>query len=377
MADREATDEATGRWRDEILARAINESALAPASKASYQRALRMLDGVRHEQAARALAGGCSCSSDGLCAWLLEVDAAWGAITQKYCSINTRHMLVKSVLAAFKHALGCAGVSCDGDGETRPAHSPSCCSECGPAHGRWLAIMRELDATARSRVLSSEMSQREERAWIDFHDVQKLEARLRADPMSCGTLEHLLVAMYTLTEPVRGGDLGCVRLLHTVVDDQSVDATAGNVLIVPPQSDALCVLLLREHKTSKSHGTLRRVLCAALSGAIRASLRQQPRAMLFITPNGVPFTSEAAFTAWANRTMGRVFGRPATANTLRHSYVTALHDAGVSAAAIMETAARMGHDVATAVAYRRIRSPRRPQRVSLESGELLLGSGGQ
>lgn len=195
--------------------------------------------------------------------------------------------------------------------------------------------------------------------------------------MSCGTVEHLLVAMSSLTEPMRGGDLGLMRLLYTASDDPSVDTTAGNVLVVPPQSDALCTLLLREHKTSASHGTLRRVLCAALSRVIRVSLRRQPREMLFVAPRGAPFTSEAAFTSWANRALARMFGRPTTANTLRHSYVTALHNAGVSAAAIIETAARMGHDVATAVAYRRIRSPRRPQRISLESGELLLGSGGQ
>ena len=372
MASRGATEEATGRWSDQYLVRAIDGSALAPASKTSYQRALRMLDRVRHKQAAQALAGGCACSSDGLCVWLLDVDGAWGAVMQKYPAVNTRHMLTKTILATFKHAMGCSGAPRDGD--VQPAHSPACCTECGPAHDRWLAIMRDLEAAARSRILSSEMSEREERAWVDFRDVQALEARIRADPTCCGTHEHLLLAMYSLTEPLRGGDLGVVRILP---DEPAAEATAGNVLIVPPRSDAPCVLLLREHKTSSSHGMLRRVLCAALTSVIRASLRRQPREMLFVAPRGAPFTSEAVFTSWANRALARIFGRPTTANTLRHSYVTALHDAGVSAGAIVETAARMGHDVSTAVAYRRIRSPRRHPRVDGNSGELLLPSAGQ
>lgn len=233
--------------------------------------------------------------------------------------------------------------------------------------------MRQLDDAARSRILSSELTERERNAWVDFSEVQALEAQQRADPLEWGSLDHLLVAMYTLTEPVRGGDLGRVQLLDTSANGTGqVDVeTPGNVLLVPPNG-GLCVLLLRQHKTTATHGTLRRVLCRDLSDTVRASIRRQPRTMLFVSPKNQAFATEAAFTQWANRTFARLFQKPVTANILRHSYITALHAQNAPTAALVATATRMGHSLATAVAYRRITQERPATVINLDTGEVLL-----
>ena len=369
----EATEEQKlGRWQDLQLVKAIQESGLAPSSKQAYERVIRMLDAVRREQDTLRLAGGgCECT-DSLCRWLLDVDNTWRAIEHKYAAINTRHQIVKTILALFKYVLGCTSSrdSSVGEGER---HNQACCDDCGPAHEAWGLIMRQLDETTRNRVLSSEMSERESNAWVDFSEAQALEAELRANPLQHGSLEHLLVAMYTLTEPVRGGDLGRVHLLHTSADgtDAVNVETPGNVLLVPPNG-GLCVLLLREHKTSTSHGMLRRVLCQALSDTVRASITRLPRTMLFVSPKNQPFATEGAFTQWANRNFARLFNKPVTANILRHSFITTLHAQNAPTAALVATAKRMGHGLATAVAYRRITRERPATVINLDTGEVLL-----
>jgi hypothetical protein len=97
------------------------------------------------------------------------------------------------------------------------------------------------------------MSAREEAGWIDMKDVRKAEEHLRTE---CGSARHLLLAFAALTEPVRGGDLGRVR----VCTENALPET-GNY-VTTETDGGKTVLVLREHKTSTAAkvGTLRRVL---------------------------------------------------------------------------------------------------------------------
>ena len=193
---------------------------------------------------------------------------------------------------------------------------------------------------------------------------------MRADPAVNGTPVHLLLACYVLFEPCHGGDLGAVRLLFQAHEH---DTEPGNVMIVPPDAEKRCVLLLRDHKTARTYPLIRRVCPQTLSAIIRESLRKHPRDMLFVSPSGVRFSSEAVFTSWANRALAALFGRRVTANTLRHSFISAINPQRTPQAALVLTAERMGHSVAQQRAYHRV-SDDSPAVTSdvIESGELLV-----
>ena len=148
--------------------------------------------------------------------------------------------------------------------------------------------MRLLDASVRQAVGTTELSQREAHAWVEFSAVQKAEAELRRKEY--GSRTHLLLAFAALTEPLRGGDLGRVVIV------QSKDAVpdTGNDLVVPAGQGRV-ELMVRDHKTATSMGTLQRVLAPALSAAVRQSLLQRPRIWLFEAPRGGAFREESQF----------------------------------------------------------------------------------
>jgi hypothetical protein len=134
------------------------------------------------------------------------------------------------------------------------------------------------------------------------------------------------------------------------------------------------MLVLREHKTAHAAkvGALVRVLPQQLAAVVRASLQASPRDWLFEAPRGGPFTEEAHFTAWANRVYKAVFGKPVTANILRHAFISAIDVNRTSTAALEATAARFGHSLATQIAYRRLSPSRKRKASAVDDGELLV-----
>lgn len=81
---------------------------------------------------------------------------------------------------------------------------------------------------------------------------------------------------------------------------------------------------------------------------------------------------EAHFTAWANRVYKAVFGKPVTANILRHAFISAIDVNRTSTAVLDATAARFGHSLATQIAYRRLLPSRKRKASSVDDGELLV-----
>jgi hypothetical protein len=75
------------------------------------------------------------------------------------------------------------------------------------------------------------------------------------------------------------------------------------------------------------------------------SLQQHPRNFLFEQPiaPGRPFRDACNWNHWVNRCFKRMFKRPVTANSLRHSYATSLDLDGMSPAQLDHAARRLAH----------------------------------
>ena len=354
---------AASTWADNSLHAAFDNAPLAEASKRSYRATLSMFARCHALVKRQGLAGGQSAPAT-LAEWMAKPSCAWPAIRQAYPAVRTQQQVVKCILAVFKYALHC-GKDC----VLSQTHNDACDAACGDAHGQWHVILRQLDQQVRAQVASSEMSAREEAAWIEYADVRAAEQRLR---MECGSPRHLLLSFAALTEPVRGGDLGRVHVCMV----GHVPATGNYVeLSTTVTAAGKAVLVLRDHKTAHAAkvGTLVRVLPHHLATVVQASLRASPRQWLFEAPRGGPFTEEAHFTSWANRVYKGVFGKPVTANTLRHAFISSIDMNRTSTAALEATATRFGHSLATQIAYRRL-SPSRKRKLPLadDTGELLV-----
>ena len=304
---------------------------------------------------AQGLAGG-QAAPGALAEWIARPSCAWPTIQTAYPAVRTQQQAVKCILAVFKY-----GLDCSKECLLSQKHSNACGAACGSAHAEWHAILRQLDQKVRAQVASSEMSAREQEAWIEWSHVKAAEERLRAE---YGSPRHLLLSFAALTEPVRGGDLG-----HVFVCTAGAAPAAGNYIDLSAAGAAgKATLVLRDHKTAYAVkvGTLVRVLPQQLAAVARASLEASPREWLFLAPRGGPFTEEAHFTAWANRVYKAVFAKPVTANILRHAFISAIDVNRTSTAALEATAARFGHSLATQLAYRRLSPSRKRRAVALE-----------
>ena len=310
---------------DGLIYSCIAQAAgLSHSSRRAYASALRSLVA----KAGHVVAG----QAQPLLALILAPDKAREAILALEASLRSKQHYCKAVLAVYKHA-ACA---------TDPALQA--------VHPQWVALTTELSAQVDAVVKENKRSAREAAAWVSLEEWLAAEAKLAQEEY--GSARHLLVAFHCRWPPVRGGDLGQVYVVPP--GDPRAEDSKTNVLVWAGAGKPAEVRI-QQHKMAHIKGTLVRPLPASLRTMVAASLQQQPREALFVSPRtGLPFATEAAYTVWSHRTLTSVFHKPVTCNVARHAYCTALDVARMSTAQLEQVAALMGHSVAQQRAYHRI-----------------------
>jgi hypothetical protein len=147
---------------------------------------------------------------------------------------------------------------------------------------------------------------------------QIIESR---DALTDGSIERLLISMYTLIPPVRAD------FFATQIVRPGETPISSNYLILKPDSAAL---ILNDFKTSASYHQIKHEsLPTSLFNQIKLSLALHPRQFLFVNADGNPYTRNA-FTAWANRTFSRVLSADFSLTLLRHIYISSLTDIAIT-----------------------------------------------
>ena len=171
------------------------------------------------------------------------------------------------------------------------------------------------------------------------------------DQLANGSIEHLLVCMYTMIPPVRA-DYYAMRI---VLDDGSgaQEIPWKNYLLL--RADGSAQSVLRDFKTAKKFGQIVNELPAELVAVVKKSLEMSPREYLFLNANGKPHTRNS-FTLWSRRTLSRVFGTDFTLVFFRHAFSThytmSVDLRTMTDAQIKEMSDRMGHSAEMFRAYR-------------------------
>ena len=247
---------------------------------------------------------------------------------------RTKSALCAAALAVFKHA-SCAEVLND------PAFLA--------AKPAWEKLCKDLSIANDTAMKQSTLSDREQQAWVPLCDWLQMEQTLRTTEF--GSRRHLLVAFYSLWPPVRGGDAGRLRIVKSREETRDGD---GGVLVFRGADEA-AELVISSHKTAKHYGEISRVVPPVLKAILAASLQREPREYVFTQASSTtPFLNESAFNSWANRTLRRLFGRPCTANTARHAYLSSVDFSRLSVEQ-QETLARwMGHSTQQQNLYRKL-----------------------
>lgn len=217
----------------------------------------------------------------------------------------------------------------------------------------WLAEFRRLDQIVSNRYLSNLPTTRQAKGFVPWTQISTMRTQL---PL--GSRERLLLAMYTLHAPLRC-DFNRVLIKCLMKPDlfgKELDAISeDNLLVLSRRASEPSWLFLREFKTSKS-GLYKMPLHPLLTNEIRASLKQNPRKWLFEDRTGAAYTPKA-FSAWANRVLLRLFGRPLSLTLIRHSFITSMDMSSFSTSQREYVAQTMCHSRSMQEAYRFVKVP--------------------
>ena len=136
---------------------------------------------------------------------------------------STRKSYISAILAVFKHNEGLK--EADGFSE---------------AYKEWLEKFKELDTSISERYKLNKPSEKQLNGYVPFKDIIK-----KRDELKKGSLDRLLLSMYTYIKPLRA-DFNCVKIYKKVVATK-----------IPENENYINLhekkLILQEYKTQKKH----------------------------------------------------------------------------------------------------------------------------
>jgi hypothetical protein len=236
------------------------------------------------------------------------------------------HMYISAITALFKHSPGFTGGLPNRDS----------------LHQQWLVQQAHNSAPIeRKRDFHTPTDKQAEKGGASM---TMLQICARRDTLLDGSIEKLLIGMYTYIPPVRADYFATQLVQYGGVQ------TADNAVLFGDNEKSRASLLLRDFKTSYTYKKIYHpVLPTELVKQIRISLVEFPRDYLFVNADGHPFTRNA-FQMWANRTLSRCFGMQFTLTLFRHIYISSLGD-GLSVEELDQISRHMGHSLSMQTKY--------------------------
>ena len=149
-----------------------------------------------------------------------------------------------------------------------------------------------------------------------------------------GSQERLLLAFYTLIEPIRAD-----YYATEIVGDMR-ESKEKNYIILTPTSARLVV---EDFKTKRKYMKIENTLSGELQDELRASLEKEPRRYLFVMDDKESPYTRKLFSNWACRTLSRILKQPMTLTALRHIYITQKIKENTSPKEMKDIARKMGH----------------------------------
>jgi hypothetical protein len=165
-----------------------------------------------------------------------------------------------------------------------------------------------------------------------------------------GSLEHLLLSMFTMVPPRRQWDYYKMRVYIDKDEEPLLDHTHFHL----DSRRHGAYMFVNEFKNAKFMGSFfNKEIPERLVKTIRASLKRWPREYLFAKDDGRPFVSVNAFTKFSNGILKVIFdNKDMTVNALRHAHATWTNDKpGVTYAERYRNAIKMGHGVKKDLIY--------------------------
>lgn len=177
---------------------------------------------------------------------------------------------------------------------------------------KWYGYFLKARKKINKRIIEHEPTERQKAAHVDWEVI-----KANVKQMEPGTPEHLLMCMITMIPPRRQMDWYQVRLYNSPDRKWKPTEADHNYINLNHETP---YILLTHYKTAFAFGAWYKKLPDSLLKVIKASLENEPRDYVFMTPKGNTYT-ESNFQKWTNGIIKDVTGNPhASMNMMRHSF---------------------------------------------------------
>lgn len=255
-------------------------------------------------------------------------DKAKAALEKQHTIAQTeanKHMYYSAVVAYLKHT---------DDGKRRS----------NKVKEMWAKIQKDNWESRRKQGIDNEPL---ENQVVVAENVKWEDIIKKRDSQKSGSLEKLLLSLYTYIPPVRA-DYYDVRINppKSVIDDKK-----SNYLILKATSQESS-LVLRDFKTAAKYKEIKHVLPQPLYDEIQASLKLKPRTYLFtmLSDNKRPYDRNS-FSKWANKTLKDLFQVPINLTSLRHLFISTIDFNKTRGSELEKIGNAMGHSIAMQKGY--------------------------
>ncbi len=238
------------------------------------------------------------------------------------------------------------------------------------ARAVWKKLYDTITPISTAKYEDSKPSPAQVKAHVPWTDVLAARDRIRHKrPVDVPHDAHLILSLHTYMPPSRA-DWGAIRVF-VAQDRESRAALPPAVLAAaapgpPPAPDspaevatpnfivlskAGIKLSMSVYKTAAANGRYVRDLPAELADIVRASLAARPRPWLVCKHNGEPY-SQHSYAVRVARILLQLLGKPATIDTLRHSFIIHSRIWELTPRKMEELAKDLRHNVSTMSRYR-------------------------
>ena len=170
----------------------------------------------------------------------------------------------------------------------------------------------------------------------------------KRDELPIGSIERLLISMYTMIPPARADYFATQILTNETPTEKNYIRMGDKVECV-----------LTDFKTVKTYKSITHDFPVDLITELNESLKKTPRKYLFLNANGKPHTRNS-FVLWARRCLSRIFETDFTLVFFRHAFVThyisTVDPNSITDGQIKEMSDKLGHSPEMFRAYKWIKS---------------------
>jgi hypothetical protein len=207
---------------------------------------------------------------------------------------------------------------------------------------QWLTIQKNNWEERRQQALNNEPTQNQ---IIVATTIKWQDVIIMRDQLKAGTLEKLLLSLYTYVPPVRAD-------YFDVEINPQKDKTEDNYIILDQTDETKSYIVLHDFKTAHKYTEIKHQLPKPLFDELHKSLREKPRSHVFVMPsNATKPYDRGGFSKWANKVLTALFKVPMTLTSLRHLFISTIDFNQTRATELEKIGNSMGHSISMQKGY--------------------------